>query len=191
MEFIFKESISINGIKGKHLSQGRINSPADGLSKIDRMMEHIFNKRKKILLEAYKQRRIRNLLETTEITKFLRQIMMNIIYVCTKCNFKNPQGSIYCQHCGNKLKKKAFFSTDANQSKKIFFAGMGNKGSSIAPLGGMAIQNQAKQFSDYKQKKSFPKIKIIPLEDGSWYCPLCGDKNKERFCKGCGIDFSL
>lgn len=53
MEFIFKESININGIKGKHLSQGRINGLSDGLSKIDRVVEHIFNKRKKILFEAY------------------------------------------------------------------------------------------------------------------------------------------
>ncbi|MBE7726818.1 MAG: hypothetical protein E7244_21120 [Enterocloster citroniae] len=37
-------------------------------------MEHFFNKRKKILFEACKQRSIRNLMEAAKIAKFLTEI---------------------------------------------------------------------------------------------------------------------
>ena len=66
------------GIKGKHLSQGRINGLAEGLSKIDELMEHIFNKRKKVLFEACKQRCVRNLLEAAENPKFLAKIKKKV-----------------------------------------------------------------------------------------------------------------
>lgn len=107
---------------------------------------------------------------------------------CPKCHFENPQYSVYCQQCGCKLKKKSIFQRKKNNANQIFFAGMGQKGSSIAPLGGMAIANQAKQFADYKRNRQFPKIKIYPLSDGTWYCPLCGDKNNGDSCKGCGFE---
>jgi len=37
-------------------------------------MEHLFNKRKKVLFEACKQGSVRNLLEAAEITEFLTEI---------------------------------------------------------------------------------------------------------------------
>ena len=41
-------------------------------------------------------------------------------------------------------------------------------------------------------KNKFPRIVINPLEDGTWYCPLCGDKNcRQTICKGCGFDAQL
>ena len=44
------------------------------LGKINKLMEHFFNKRKKILFEACKQRSIRNLMEAAKIAKFLTEI---------------------------------------------------------------------------------------------------------------------
>lgn len=106
---------------------------------------------------------------------------------CSACQFQNPELSIYCQHCGKKLKKKLFGNRMKASSNPIHLAGMGQKGSSMAPLGGMAIEGQTKQFSDYKYSKTFPKIKVSPLPDGTWFCPLCGDKNKGVLCRGCGF----
>lgn len=45
----------------------------------------------------------------------------------------------------------------------------------------------------YSTIASVPKapVKIIPKDDGSWYCPDCGQHNEKsrRVCKGCGRDF--
>lgn len=70
----------------------------------------------------------------------------------------------------------------------MYLAGAGTRGSSLAPLGSMAIEKQAKELGG-KRKTSFPKISVVPLMDGSWFCPLCGDKNNNKdFCKGCGFE---
>ncbi|MCQ5146260.1 hypothetical protein NE476_28325 [Enterocloster bolteae] len=61
-------------IKGEHLSEGRINSLADGFGKIDKLKEEIFNKRKKVLFEACKQRSVRNLLEAAELPEFPAEV---------------------------------------------------------------------------------------------------------------------
>lgn len=112
--------------------------------------------------------------------------MKNNFIICGKCDFKNPGGSIYCQHCGEKLRvKRIFFKKDKSN---VFLAGSGTKGSSLAPLAGMSIQNRAAEFCA-NPKKVFPAIQITPSTEGIWFCPLCGDKNtKTDFCKGCGFD---
>lgn len=55
----------------------KINSLTDVLGKIDKQIEHIFNKRKKVLFETCKQRSLRNL-EPTEIAKCLTTIKKDL-----------------------------------------------------------------------------------------------------------------
>lgn len=108
---------------------------------------------------------------------------------CTICSYENPEQSKYCQHCGTELKRRHKFGL-GNESRTI--AGTGARGSSIAPLGGLAVESQAAEMAAGKIKNKFPRIIIKPLEDGTWYCPLCGDKNiGQNICKGCGFDAQL
>lgn len=109
--------------------------------------------------------------------------------ICKSCNYENPEQSKYCQHCGTTLTKKHRFSL-GNESRTI--AGTGTRGISIAPLGGLAVEKQAAEMATEQIKKKFPRIVVKPLEDGTWYCPLCGDKNKrQNICKGCGFEAQL
>lgn len=66
--------LNAGSIKGEHLSEVRINSLADGFGKIDKLMEEFFNKRKEVLFEACKQRRVRNLLEAAELPGFSAEV---------------------------------------------------------------------------------------------------------------------
>ena len=92
------------------------------------------------------------------------------------CGFINQEGSKYCQHCGTKLRKKeSMFSRD-NISSTGTIAGAGAKGVSVAPL---AYKN------GIEDRKVAPRITITPLEDGTWFCPLCGEKNTGNGCRGC------
>lgn len=103
--------------------------------------------------------------------------------LCRKCNFQNYDGTKFCQKCGEKLPCKSFLNLNG-------IAGMGMKGVSIAPLGAKSVQNQAKEeFKDTGAKNSV-HVKTVPLEDGSWYCPDCGEYNSSfaLFCSGCGRD---
>lgn len=52
----------------------------------------------------------------------------------------------------------------------------GAKGVSVAPL---AYKNGK------EEGKVAPRIAITPLEDGTWFCPLCGEKNNGNSCRGC------
>lgn len=72
--------------------------------------------------------------------------------------------------------------------KKIFeslklgnIAGMGAKGISIAPLFNLE--------SEKNMKKIFNITKVILLKDGWWYCPECGNHNKNLnvYCNSCGL----
>lgn len=107
---------------------------------------------------------------------------------CKNCNFKNLDGTKYCQRCGRSLKTKRppLFSW---KDTKVY-AGLGHWGSSIAPLGAMKIENTASELGGVTKRSNL--VKVQPLEDGSWYCPDCGTKNNPRtmFCKGCGRDFT-
>ncbi|WP_455716860.1 hypothetical protein [Anaerosporobacter sp.] len=95
---------------------------------------------------------------------------------CNNCRFENQEESNYCQHCGIRLtSKKSMFSRD-NISATGTIAGAGAKGVSVAPL---AYKNGT------EAGKSAPRIVITPHEDGTWFCPLCGEKNTGYSCRGC------
>lgn len=72
-----------------------------------------------------------------------------------------------------------------NSKNTKYAAGAGQKGTSLAPLGAMAIEEQAKELGPVTTHKSF--VKVCPMVDGTWYCPDCGELNKKgsNFCKGC------
>lgn len=100
---------------------------------------------------------------------------------CGKCKNTNDSNSNYCQYCGAKLSigiKRFFKSFNANG-----LAGAGNKGVSIAPLGAMAVENS--KTANHKAKSP---VKIIYLDNKNWYCPDCGELNKNGalICSGCG-----
>ena len=85
----------------------------------------------------------------------------------------------YCQNCGSFLKSKKSFKKFIESLNFGSIAGAGAKGTSIAPLAGIDLDN--KDVTSKKVKKSYS------LEDGSWYCPYCGKKNKETqfLCEEC------
>lgn len=105
---------------------------------------------------------------------------------CKYCEFENLDGTNYCQRCGKKLTRSLGHS---KWKKQKYLAGNGTRGSSLAPLGGIAIENQAKSLGGILTHKHL--VKVSPLENGSWYCPDCGELNAKysRFCKGCGRDY--
>lgn len=106
---------------------------------------------------------------------------------CSKCSYENPVNSKYCQQCGTKLKvKKSVFSRE-NISNTGTIAGAGAKGVSVAPLAYRKGQESGNDMGQSSQPSQV-QIPVTPLEDGTWYCPLCGDKNKGQSCRGCGFE---
>ncbi len=94
--------------------------------------------------------------------------------LCENCNYENDQVSSYCQKCGNPLKKNNLKSF-LNSLEFGSIAGTGQKGVSSAPLAGMHLDKENR-----KSTKSFSVVKNhYLLEDGSWYCPYCGQHNKQ------------
>lgn len=106
--------------------------------------------------------------------------------ICKKCEFENLEGTKYCQKCGSKLKESAKLFDFKNTK---FLAGAGAKGSSIAPLAMMSVTNGTSDLGPVTSVKNV--VKVLPLEDGRWYCPDCGELNPPHTfsCKGCGRDF--
>lgn len=106
---------------------------------------------------------------------------------CRKCNFLNLPGTNYCQKCGSFLNKGMNFDF-----KNIINGGFG-KGISISPLAMKNIEDNAKNNPDLQQTKKNIHAKVIPLPDGSCYCPDCGTYNESNpsclYCKGCGRYF--
>ncbi|MEA5011873.1 MAG: zinc ribbon domain-containing protein [Angelakisella sp.] len=103
---------------------------------------------------------------------------------CEKCNANNQESANFCYNCGSGLKKKtSIFSR--NHIKYV--SGLGHKGVSLAPLAEMAIEN-APFMIDHPEPE--PCAKVITKEDGSWFCPCCGELNSKTalFCKGCSKD---
>ncbi len=104
---------------------------------------------------------------------------------CKNCNFENLYGTKYCQKCGEKLKisNKIFYFQNGK-----FLAGAGTRGSSLAPLAMMSTQNTASTLGPVTTTSNL--VKVVPLEDSSWYCPDCGEHNIPHsfYCKGCGRD---
>lgn len=71
LEVIFGDKeFNARGIKGKDISEGRINELADGFCEINHLTEHKFNIRFKVLPEPGKERCIRDFRETAEIPEF-------------------------------------------------------------------------------------------------------------------------
>lgn len=107
---------------------------------------------------------------------------------CSNCTFDNVDGTRYCQRCGTKLKIRVPLF-DFGWKNSRYSAGAGQKGSSMAPLGAMAVEKQANSLGNVKNSKNL--VKVHPLKDGSWYCPDCGELNAKYTlnCKGCGRDF--
>ncbi|WP_455717811.1 hypothetical protein [Anaerosporobacter sp.] len=95
---------------------------------------------------------------------------------CSKCSFNNPVGSKYCQHCGTRLHVQAGKVARVNGSENRTKDGVRSQGVTVIPL--------AKKHRDISGK-IMPQISITPHEDGTWFCPLCGDKNAELICKSC------
>lgn len=64
------KEFNARGIKGKDISEGRINELADGFSEINHLSEHKFNIRLKVLTEPGKERCIRDFRGAAEIPEF-------------------------------------------------------------------------------------------------------------------------
>ena len=94
--------------------------------------------------------------------------------ICEKCGFVNDVNAFYCQKCGSHLSNKSI-KNFVKSLKLGSVAGGGAKGVSIAPIAGMEVDKMSGSAQSFK-----PVRKSYSLEDGSWYCPYCGKKNKEH-----------
>ncbi len=105
---------------------------------------------------------------------------------CIKCNFLNDPNAIYCQQCGNKVAKKSLKKFASNLQFGSL-AGMGSKGVSVAPIVGVEMDKA------HNNKFHANKVKVLKhfvLDDGSWFCPYCGNKNKrtDKLCVECSSE---
>lgn len=108
---------------------------------------------------------------------------------CKKCNFPNLDGTNYCRKCGNYLNaKREKFIRKGNFG---FWAGNGWKETSIAPLAVMGLEKKSQTDADLQKISKKKHEKVIPLENGDWYCPDCGEYNQPHtfYCKSCGREF--
>lgn len=103
---------------------------------------------------------------------------------CSRCSFENYSEANYCQKCGKYIKGRRISLCHVFAGGLAKFA---NSGYVMAPLIGLQIDSSKKS----NLKKS--NIPIIPLEDGSWYCPDCGEHNKKNqfICRGCGKEYNI
>ena len=98
---------------------------------------------------------------------------------CGKCSFSNAQGSRYCQQCGTRLFVRKGKIVREHDSETRTIEGVRAQGVAVTPL--------AKRHRN-TSGGIIPRITIIPHEDGTWFCPLCGDKNSEESCKNCEFE---
>jgi len=106
---------------------------------------------------------------------------MNKINICKRCGYESDMGARCCQNCGNKLKPILSWRQKIALVNFNGLAGVGRKDINIFPL----ITNDLMGNDNHSSKT---KTKVIFQEDGSWYCPDCGSKNKpySLFCSQCG-----
>lgn len=106
---------------------------------------------------------------------------------CKKCSFKNFPGTKFCQGCGEKLPRKKDFKALVDSLDLKDIAGAGAKGVSVAPMAGRVIEGQA-EAAGAKANKNSTAAKVVLHDDGTWFCPDCGEHNRTgvRICKGCG-----
>lgn len=102
--------------------------------------------------------------------------------VCGNCLTENEVNVRYCQGCGTYIKSKFSLKDIFRDSQTITkIAGMGAKGVSLAPLGIITAENQGKEaFGQAGAKIVRTNAKVIPLADGSWFCPDCGYHNQSQ-----------
>ena len=106
---------------------------------------------------------------------------------CKNCGFLNLKGTNYCQRCGKDIKKPRFF-LDLKTGGMV--AGISNKCFSLAPVVSVNIEDQIEN-KVIKPIKKEHFVRVVPLENGDWYCPNCGEFNKKhnKICIGCGREF--
>ena len=105
--------------------------------------------------------------------------------ICKECGFDNDNVAKYCQKCGSHLKPKKSLKKIMESLNFGSISGSGAKGVSIAPLVGIDIDKNNREY-EYATGKRVRKH--YSLEDGSWYCPYCGNKNNKQvefFCAEC------
>lgn len=101
---------------------------------------------------------------------------------CKHCKFSNFAGTNYCQNCGRFLKQKRIFPLLTGG----IFASISNKGFALALLTAMAVEGQAREMQR-QGKRAGHLVKAVPLKNGDWYCPDCGELNRNySICHGCG-----
>ena len=98
---------------------------------------------------------------------------------CGKCSFSNLAGSRYCQHCGTRLyvRRGKITREQVNETRTI--EGVRAHVVSATPL--------AKRYRN-TSGSIMPRIPITPQEDGTWFCPLCGDENTMFECNSCDFE---
>lgn len=107
---------------------------------------------------------------------------------CEKCGFHNLEHTAYFQRCGARLRQKRTLGRLLKSLDLKDIAGAGTKGVSAAPMAGRVIEDQAKAVFVSGGARAKKKAKVLPLDDGSWFCPDCGEHNRigAAVCKGCG-----
>ncbi len=85
--------------------------------------------------------------------------------ICSECNFTNQDQAQYCQHCGALLK-------ETKRSIKTFIKSFvkGKKEEDVLAKAIIGLNLDGSSYSKVTQSHT--------LEDGSWFCPYCGQKNK-------------
>ena len=70
---------------------------------------------------------------------------------CSNCHYENPSGSIYCQHCGEKLKEKKAKSSFRDLIPISGLGQTGQKGASpsLAPLAGFAMRSRQRNWGNH------------------------------------------
>lgn len=107
--------------------------------------------------------------------------------VCKKCSFENESAARFCQGCGAMLPKKRSAKEFLDSLDLKDIAGIGTKDLSMAPMAGRVIEDQGKEVMQPGARQA-NKARVVPLPDGKWFCPDCGELNKveSRSCYSCG-----